>query len=80
VIDVMNDNLRKAAQRGENLDELNANAEDLSNKALLFKDSAHKVRKDMWWKNIKMQLILAGIIITILIIIIVAVVLTQQKK
>ncbi|KAJ3011595.1 UNVERIFIED_CONTAM: Vesicle-associated membrane protein 4, partial [Siphonaria sp. JEL0065] len=70
VINVMNNNLEKVVNRGENLNEMQTKAEGLQNEALLFKNNAREVRKKMWWKDVKMQLILAAIIAVILIIII----------
>ncbi|KAI9350939.1 snare protein Snc2 [Obelidium mucronatum] len=80
VINVMNTNLSKVVQRGENLSEMQSKADNLQNEALLFKNNAREVRKKMWWKDVKMQLILAAIVAVILIIIIVSVVVTQKQN
>ncbi|KAJ3068751.1 hypothetical protein HDU98_008129 [Podochytrium sp. JEL0797] len=77
---VMGDNLSKILNRGEDLEHLVDNTEHLSNEANKFKSNAHEVRKNMWWKSVKMQLILSALIVSILIIIIVAVVLTQNHS
>ncbi len=46
------------------------NVEDLQQGALQFKRGASRVRKQMWWKNMKLNLIIAAIVIAILIIVI----------
>jgi hypothetical protein len=44
--------------------------EDLQNSSLQFKRGANQVRKEMWWKDMKLKLIIGGIVVVILIIII----------
>ncbi|KAJ3137927.1 hypothetical protein HK100_000225 [Physocladia obscura] len=70
VVNLMQDNITKVMQRGENLEQLNAKAEDLSSSSAQFKKGASEVRKAMWWKDMKMKLILGGVLATIIIIII----------
>lgn len=53
--------------------------DDLQNSSLQFKRGANKVRKQMWWKDLKLKLIIGGIAALILIIIIGAIVGTQKK-
>jgi vesicle-associated membrane protein 4 len=71
-------------QRGEQLESLQnktgipINSEDLQNSSLQFKRGANQVRKEMWWKDMKLKLIIGGIVAVILIIIIVSV--TNSKK
>ncbi|KAJ3190264.1 SNAP receptor, synaptobrevin [Gaertneriomyces sp. JEL0708] len=78
VVGIMQDNINKVMQRGEQLDTLQNKTDDLQTSSLQFKRGANRVRKQMWWKDMKMKLILGGIIAVILIIIIVTVV--QSKK
>ncbi|KAJ3315370.1 hypothetical protein HDU76_002222 [Blyttiomyces sp. JEL0837] len=80
VVNIMNDNINKVMQRGEQLETLQNKTEDLQNSSLQFKKGANQVRKEMWWKDMKMKLILGGIVLAILIIIIVSIVVSTQKK
>ncbi|KAJ3355714.1 hypothetical protein HDU83_002719 [Entophlyctis luteolus] len=75
----MQDNIAKVVQRGENLEQLNTKAEDLSASSMQFKKGASDVRKAMWWKDMKMKLILGGVIVLIIIVIILSVVFTSHK-
>ncbi|TPX59688.1 hypothetical protein PhCBS80983_g02261 [Powellomyces hirtus] len=78
VVGIMQDNINKVMQRGEHLDTLQNKTDDLQNSSLQFKRGANRVRKQMWWKDMKMKLILGAVIAAILIIIIVTVV-SQTK-
>ncbi|RKO87337.1 hypothetical protein BDK51DRAFT_19634, partial [Blyttiomyces helicus] len=44
--------------------------DDLQNSSMQFKRGASKVRKQMWWKDMKMKLILLAVVAAILIIVI----------
>jgi len=66
----MRDNINKVSQRGERLDALQNKTDDLAASAQGFRRGANRVRKAMWWKDMKMRIWL-GIGIAILIIIIV---------
>ncbi|KND00639.1 uncharacterized protein SPPG_03765 [Spizellomyces punctatus DAOM BR117] len=79
VVGIMQDNINKVMQRGEQLDTLQDKTEDLQNSSLQFKRGANRVRKQMWWKDMKMKLILGGVIAAVLIIIIVSVISSTKK-
>jgi len=67
---VMSDNIESMRQRGENLDSLQDKTENLSVSAQGFRRGANRVRKQMWWKDMKMRIaIIAGIVIVILLIV-----------
>lgn len=67
----MRDNIDKANQRGENIDNLQDKTDNLAISAQGFRRGANRVRKQMWWKDMKMRMcIIVGIIILILIIVI----------
>ena len=67
----MKKNLESVAQRGEHIDQLQDKSENLNQSAQGFRRGANRVRKQMWWKNVKMRIwILVGIIVLLLIIII----------
>ncbi|ODN81309.1 vesicle-associated membrane protein 4 [Cryptococcus wingfieldii CBS 7118] len=69
-IDTMHDNITKVTERGENLDNLQNKTDELAVSARGFKTSASNVRRQMWWKDMKMRVII-GIGICVLIIVIV---------
>ena len=67
----MRDNINKVSQRGERLDALQDKTDNLAISAQGFRRGANRVRKQMWWKDMKMRVcIIVGIIILLLIIII----------
>lgn len=80
VVGIMHENINKVMDRGEKLDSLQTKTEDLQQGALQFKRGASRVRKQMWWKNMKLNLIIAAVVIIILLLIILPIVLTSQKK
>jgi len=77
-VGVMRDNINKVSQRGERLDSLQDKTDNLAVSAQGFRRGANRVRKQMWWKDMKMRMcLIAGIIILLMIIIIPAVVATR---
>jgi hypothetical protein len=44
--------------------------DDLQNQANQFKRGSTKLRKAMWWKNVKLNLMIAGVCLVIIVIII----------
>ena len=67
----MRDNITKVSQRGERLDSLQDKTDNLAVSAQGFRRGANRVRKQMWWKDMRMRIcIIVGIIILLLIIII----------
>ncbi|RKU45549.1 SNAP receptor, synaptobrevin [Coniochaeta pulveracea] len=79
-VGVMRDNINKVSQRGERLDALQDKTDNLAQSAQGFRRGANRVRKQMWWKDMKMRMcLIAGIIILILVIVIPAVVTTRKK-
>lgn len=77
VVGIMQDNIDKVMQRGEQLDSLQNKTDDLQNNSLQFKRGANKVRKMMWWKDMKMKLILGGVVVVLIVVIVVSVVTTR---
>ncbi|TDZ21004.1 Synaptobrevin-like protein 1 [Colletotrichum orbiculare MAFF 240422] len=79
-VGVMRENINKVSQRGERLDALQDKTDNLAVSAQGFRRGANRVRKQMWWKDVKMRMcLIAGIIILILIIVIPAVVATRKN-
>ena len=67
----MSQNINLVAERGDKIDQLQDKSENLNQSAQGFRRGANRVRKQMWWKNMKMRIwIIVGIIVLLLIIII----------
>lgn len=67
----MRENINKVSQRGERLDALQDKTDNLAVSAQGFRRGANRVRKQMWWKDMKMRMcLIVGIIILILVIVI----------
>ncbi|KAK6537046.1 SNAP receptor, synaptobrevin [Arthrobotrys megalospora] len=70
-IGIMRDNINKTTERGQNLNQLQNKTNDLADSAQGFRRGANRVRKQMWWKDMKMRMCLVlGIIILIAVIVI----------
>lgn len=67
----MRDNINKVSERGERLDSLQDKTDNLAVSAQGFRRGANRVRKAMWWKDMKMRMCIIGTIIVLLVIIIV---------
>ena len=66
----MRENITKVSQRGERLDALQDKTDNLAVSAQGFRRGANRVRKQMWWKDMKMRMcLIAGVIILILVIV-----------
>lgn len=76
---VMQENVDLALQNCVKLENIEKAAEELQQQAGVFKRNANELKKKMWWKNMKMKLIIAAIILVILGIII-AVAVTMSKS
>lgn len=67
----MRENITKVSQRGERLDALQDKTDNLAVSAQGFRRGANRVRKQMWWKDMKMRMcIIIGIVILLVIIIV----------
>jgi len=78
-VDVMRDNITKVSQRGEQLDSLQDKTDNLAVSAQGFRRGANRVRKQMWWKDMKMRVcLIIAVIVLILIIVIPSVTLTRH--
>lgn len=67
----MRENINKVSQRGERLDSLQDKTDNLAVSAQGFRRGANRVRKQMWWKDMKMRVCLAICVIVLLVVIIV---------
>ncbi|KAH7409502.1 synaptobrevin-domain-containing protein [Cadophora sp. MPI-SDFR-AT-0126] len=70
-VGVMRENINKVSQRGERLDSLQDKTDNLAVSAQGFRRGANRVRKQMWWKDMKMRMcLIIGIIILLIVIIV----------
>ena len=67
----MRDNINKVSERGARLDSLQDKTDNLAVSAQGFRRGANRVRKQMWWKDMKMRMCLIIGIILLLVVIIV---------
>uniref|UniRef100_UPI003FA61577 Synaptobrevin homolog 1 n=1 Tax=Saccharomyces cerevisiae TaxID=4932 RepID=UPI003FA61577 len=54
-VGIMRDNINKVAERGERLTSIEDKADNLAVSAQGFKRGANRVRKAMWYKDLKMK-------------------------
>lgn len=67
----MRGNITKIGERGERLDALQDKTDNLATQANGFRRGANRVRKQMWWKDMKMRIcIIVGIIVLLVVIIV----------
>ncbi|KAH7392610.1 snare protein-like protein Snc2 [Pyrenochaeta sp. MPI-SDFR-AT-0127] len=79
-VGIMRDNINKVSERGARLDSLQDKTDNLAVSAQGFRRGANRVRKQMWWKDMKMRMcLIVGIIILLVVIIVPSVVATQKK-
>jgi len=78
-VGVMRENINKVSQRGERLDSLQDKTDNLAVSAQGFRRGANRVRKQMWWKDMKMRMcLIVGVIVLLIVIIVPAVVATRH--
>ncbi|AMD21213.1 HEL067Cp [Eremothecium sinecaudum] len=78
-VGIMRDNINKVAERGERLTSIQDKADNLAVSAQGFKRGANRVRKQMWWKDLKMRICLLLVILILLIVIIVPIIVHFSK-
>jgi vesicle-associated membrane protein 4 len=79
-VGVMRENINKVSQRGERLDSLQDKTDNLAVSAQGFRRGANRVRKQMWWKDMKMRMcLIVGIIVLLIVIIVPAGMLTDFR-
>ncbi|EAZ25708.1 hypothetical protein OsJ_09541 [Oryza sativa Japonica Group] len=70
---VMMQNIEKVLDRGEKIELLVDKTEDLRSQAQDFRKAGTKIRRKMWWENMKMKLIVFGIVVALILVIILTV-------
>jgi len=67
---VMVQNIEKVLERGERIELLVDKTENLSQNAFKFKKSSTQLKRAMWWKNIKLMLIIIFIVLVVVYVIV----------
>ncbi|KAI8399265.1 v-SNARE coiled-coil homology domain profile [Nakaseomyces glabratus] len=73
-VDIMRNNINKVAERGEMLTSIDDKADNLAMSAQGFKRGANRVRRQMWYNDLKMRMCLFLVIVILLVVIIVPIV------
>lgn len=68
--DIMVKNIDSIASRGEKLELLVDKTEDLSNNSVSFRKTSRNLARSMWWKNVKLTIIIVTIAVIVVILII----------
>ncbi|ESP04833.1 hypothetical protein LOTGIDRAFT_184819 [Lottia gigantea] len=79
VVGVMKDNVGKVIDRGDRLEDLQDKSDNLASNSDMFRSRAKSLHKTMYWKNCRMKLILAMIIIILLGIVIIPIIVHYQQ-
>ena len=66
-------NIESVVDRGEHLELLMDKSDGLSSQARQFQNQSTGLRKALWWKNVKMMLMLSGLLLLFLMIVLVSV-------
>jgi len=67
---VMVENIEKVLERGEKIELLVDKTDKLNQQAFKFEKSSKKLKNAMWWRNLKMKLVIAFVVILVLYVII----------
>lgn len=66
---IMAENIDRMLQRGEKLELLTDKTENLMNESQLFQKQSRTLRRQFWWQNIKMKLIVGGAVLLCLVVV-----------
>lgn len=75
---VMQENIQQILINQEQVDKINSSAEHLTEQSLAFKSTTKELRNKMFWKMVKMRLLIGGVIVAVLVVIIVPTVIMLQ--
>ncbi|KAM3271249.1 hypothetical protein ACQJBY_041802 [Aegilops geniculata] len=70
---IMIENIDKVIDRGEQIEGLVTRTEQLHDHALDFRTEGTRIRRRMWYQNMKIKLIVAGIVVAIILIIVLSI-------
>ena len=76
----MQDNIAGMLQNTEKAESLAEKSDQLNEQATVFKKRSGELKNQMRWKNLKMTLILAAIVITIILVIVVPLIVKANQK
>jgi len=77
---VMRENIEKVLERGDRLDTLQEKSESMATSADYFSATSKRLRKAIWWRDMKMKILLGVVVVTILLLIFVPIIIQQTKK
>ncbi|XP_041368700.1 vesicle-associated membrane protein 4-like [Gigantopelta aegis] len=80
VVDVMKSNVGKVLERGEKLEDLQDKSDSLAGNSDMFRSRAKGLHRTMYWKNCRMKLILALIVVILLAVIIIPIIIKTQQN
>ncbi|MBA0675789.1 hypothetical protein Goari_017314 [Gossypium aridum] len=66
---IMLENIDKAIDRGENLTTLADKTENLRDQAQAYRNQGTKIRRKMWYQNMKIKLVVLGILVLLILVI-----------
>jgi hypothetical protein len=75
----MQDNIASMLQNTEKAENLAEKSDQLNEQASVFKKRSTDLKKQMQWKNLKMTLILGGVVVLILLIVVVPLILRAKR-
>lgn len=79
VVGVMQNNVSKVMERGDRLEDLQDQSDNLAGNADMFRSRARGLHKKMWWNNCKMKLALVVIILIVLLVIIIPIIVKSRN-
>lgn len=79
VTGIMNKNVDSMLERGENLNDLTQKTEQLQQSSQQFSKNAAAVKRKLWWKNVKLGIIVASVILMLVIAAVTYGVITSKK-
>eukprot|EP00744_Colponema_vietnamica_P000006 GILI01000015.1.p2 GENE.GILI01000015.1~~GILI01000015.1.p2 ORF type:complete len:262 (+),score=78.78 GILI01000015.1:85-786(+) len=80
VKDIMQDNVKKILQTHENLETLEGKTDQLRVHASQFQSNATELKRQMYWKALKMKLLIAAIVIIVFLCIFVPIIVSHTNK
>lgn len=79
MVGVMQNNVSKVMERGDRLEDLQDQSDNLAGNADMFRSRARGLHKKMWWNNCKMKLALVVIILIVLLVIIIPIIVKSRN-
>ncbi|UJR21797.1 hypothetical protein I4U23_024872 [Adineta vaga] len=80
VVGVMKQNIDKLLDRDVALNNLSSRADELQSSASTYNQTTKQLRRKYWWKNMKTNVCIAGIVLAVFIIIIMSIALSRRKN